>query len=178
MLSCENGSQLCSYRLFFLVGCVEPDYNPLTYLRGSIRKKPLHGHNVENVLPHIQACMNRLERSKKRTALWYFSLGTLIHYIADCFTFAHNPTFPGNLRTHRAYELSLHAEFPSRLSQYLSEMVRVRPDSPWKLFSRRHNSYARSAGNMETDCYYIVKTCQDILESLLASGPQTRPAAV
>ena len=39
-------------RLAFLFGCVEPDINPFTYARGSIKHEFLHGHHADNSSKH------------------------------------------------------------------------------------------------------------------------------
>ena len=45
---------------WFLIGCVEPDYNPFTYIRGSIKHKLLHGHNAPNCKKHIDRIVEKL----------------------------------------------------------------------------------------------------------------------
>ena len=177
LLRREEGLGLDRYQTLFLAGCVVPDYNPLTYLRGSLRVRMLRGHNAENVLPHLKACMERLQNARKQSAYWYFTLGTLIHYVADCFTYPHNSAFPGSLVTHREYELSLHREFVKELGEHELDGLSIKPGSPWDELMRRHRQYVRSAGDMDTDCYFIVKTCQDILASLLETGPSGCTAA-
>lgn len=39
-------------RNLFLFGCIEPDINPTTYVRGSIKHQLFHGHNAENIGKH------------------------------------------------------------------------------------------------------------------------------
>ena len=50
-------------RRLFLFGCVEPDINPFTYMRGSVRHQFLQGHNAENARKHFQNLLERLSRS-------------------------------------------------------------------------------------------------------------------
>ena len=90
-------------RRLFLFGCVEPDINPFTYMRGSVRHRFLQGHNAENARKHFQKLLERLSRSGVHSPWQWFALGTLIHYAADSFTFPHNSRFPGSLADHVAY---------------------------------------------------------------------------
>ena len=39
----------------FLWGCVEPDYNPFTYARGSLNHAFLRGHHTENDRRRVNA---------------------------------------------------------------------------------------------------------------------------
>ena len=78
----------------FLLGCIEPDRNPATYLKGSIRCQWLRGHNYRNARRFMRAISARLERKEKLNLFDYYTLGKLIHYTTDAFTYAHNDTFP------------------------------------------------------------------------------------
>ena len=78
----------------FLLGCIEPDRNPATYLKGSIRCQWLRGHNYRNARRFMRAISARLERKEKLGLFDYYTLGKLIHYTTDAFTYAHNDTFP------------------------------------------------------------------------------------
>lgn len=178
LLRREEGLGLDRYQTLFLAGCVAPDYNLLSYLRGSMRVRMLRGHNAENVLPHLKSSMERLQNARKQSAYWYFTLGTLMHYVADCFTYPHNSAFPGSLIKHREYECSLHREFVRELSEHELDGLSIRPRSPWDELTQRHSQYVCKAGDMETDCYFIVKTCQDILAALLGADPTGCPAAL
>ena len=78
----------------FLLGCIEPDRNPATYLKGSIRCQWLRGHNYRNARRFMRAISARLERKETLKLFDYYTLGKLIHYTTDAFTYAHNDTFP------------------------------------------------------------------------------------
>lgn len=152
-------------RRLFLFGCVEPDINPFTYVRGSVRHQFLQGHNEENAREHFQKVLEKLNRSGVRTPWQWFTLGTLIHYAADSFTFPHNKSlFPGSLADHVAYELQLHALFP----QYLSAMA-----GGWGFHTVRNQSlealrqrYLREAGAARTDCRYILAAAESLFQKL------------
>ena len=158
-------------RRLFLFGCVEPDINPFTYMRGSVRHQFLQGHNEENAREHFQKVLEKLNRSGVRTPWQWFTLGTLIHYAADSFTFPHNKSlFPGSLADHVAYELQLHALFP----QYLSAMA-----GSWGFLTVHHQSlealrkrYLYEAGSAGTDCRYILAAAEWIYRQLAERAVQ------
>ena len=98
LLANVQGFQSRRYELAFLLGSFQPDCNPLTYLKGSIRARLLGGHNFTNSRPYVLTRLQRLEQ-KDRWNLWnYYTLGKLTHYVADAFTFPHNEHWPDSLR--------------------------------------------------------------------------------
>ncbi len=138
-------------RRLFLFGCVEPDNNPFTYVRGSTRHRFLQGHKTENARKHFQKVLKRLNRSGVHSLWQWVVLGTLIHYAADSFTFPHNSKFPGTLADHVAYEIQLHALFP----QYLHTAGWRRSHfAPAQNVDALHLRYLDEAGAAVTDCSY------------------------
>ena len=53
----------------FLLGCIEPDWNLITYTRGSVRYQFLHGHNAENAKEHLARLTEKLLEGGVRTPL-------------------------------------------------------------------------------------------------------------
>ena len=53
------------YRKAFLFGCIQPDRNPATYLKGSFRFQWLRGHNYPNASRFMHRIAGRLENKKK-----------------------------------------------------------------------------------------------------------------
>lgn len=49
----------------FLWGCVEPDFNVFTYLKGSMHGKKFRGHNYENAYERVKHYVKKLEKEKK-----------------------------------------------------------------------------------------------------------------
>ena len=49
----------------FLLGCTQPDKNPATYIKGSLRSQWLRGHNWGNSQRYMQRLCRRLERKRK-----------------------------------------------------------------------------------------------------------------
>ena len=83
------------HRRAFLLGCVEPDYNVFSYLRGMRYYEKFRGHNAE----------------------------TMIHYAADAFTAPHNNFWTGTLSEHCAYEAALHQKFERMLATAHPEQI-------------------------------------------------------
>lgn len=90
-------------RVAFAFGCVKPDFDIFSYLRG-LKRKPFYGHNWNNAHGYIM----RLSRKAEKKALGSFGFGLLVHYLCDAFTFVHNDGFSGGLKAHAVYERLLH----------------------------------------------------------------------
>ena len=103
------------HRRAFLLGCVEPDGNVFSYLRGMRHGEKLRGHNAESASAFLSRCMADFEKSGISSAWDCFRFGTLLHYAADAFTAPHNRFWQGSLREHRAYEAALHQRFAAML---------------------------------------------------------------
>ncbi len=110
-------------RWAFMFGCVEPDYNYLTYLRGSLSNRLFSGHTFESAAEYICEAIVRLEARVHFRYRDYYRLGKLIHYVVDSFTYAHNRNFPGTLPDHRSYEMELKERFAEYLSNRRANAV-------------------------------------------------------
>lgn len=110
-------------RWAFVFGCIEPDYNYLTYLRGSISNRLFSGHTFESTSEYICEGIMRLETRGHFRYRDYYRLGKLIHYVVDAFTYAHNRNFPGTLPDHRNYEMELKEKFADYLAQRRANAV-------------------------------------------------------
>lgn len=137
-------------RRLFLLGCIEPDWNLLTYARGSLKHQFLHGHNAENAERHLHRLTEGLRKSGVQTPLQWFRFGAALHYLADSFTFAHNRIFTGSLREHRLYEALLHDVFVAYLRS--PHPMRLPADAAC------HRQYLEEQRSYQTDCRYILGT--------------------
>ena len=147
----------------FLLGCVEPDHNPLTYCKGSFRFQWLRGHNYPNSRRYMKTLVHRLERSKRRSLYHYYTLGKLIHYTADSFTFAHNTCFPESLTLHREYEDRLEYYFLRNLTT--THLLPIQEaDSLTDLIGRLHSFYCTIPPSPETDTQYILSACTHVMK--------------
>ncbi len=151
----------------FMLGCVQPDKNPTTYLKGSIRFQWLRGHNYENSCRYMIRLCRRMERKKTLTLADYYQLGKLMHYVADSFTYAHNREFGGNLRRHRLYEQRLDVclrKYISRIS--LDAPTASRAEDVIRMNRRLYCTLPHSTVH---DVYFSLITCYGVLSSLLGS---------
>ncbi len=162
LLAQSGTPALRKHRRAFLLGCVEPDYNPLSYLRGLRRHGAFRGHNAENADAFLARTTLSLEKSGVYTARDAFRLGSLLHYAADAFTAPHNAFWPGSLAAHRAYEWSLHAVF----ADFLRETHRDLPRGGWASLRR---AYCAETYCPERDCRYILAACAALLDRVCAA---------
>ena len=154
------------YIYAFLIGCIQPDRNPATYLKGSIREKWLRGHDWKNAQRFMQKIALRLEQRECLKLLDYYTIGKLIHYTMDAFTSAHNEHFSSKLMDHRAYELDLQQYF----LRYLSEQNILVPDNFGPLMDtirHYHRKYIQIPANVHTDSHFAILVCSVIISRLL-----------
>lgn len=140
----------CISRKLFLLGCVEPDWNVVTYVRGSLKYQFMRGHNALNAKKHFKHLLLKLRKTGVNTPAGWFRLGAALHYLADSFTFAHNSFFSGNLSEHRLYEQYLHHVFTKYLSKEHTECLTID--------EKCHERYINDSRSYLTDCKYIVGT--------------------
>lgn len=151
----------------FLLGCTEPDKNPATYIKGSLRSQWMRGHNYSNANRYIMRLARRLDQKEYFSPWDCYRLGKLIHYCQDAFTFAHDERFPKDLKTHRRYE--------ARLQNYFLDQATRRPipsrrfqNPPMALILTMHEAYSRLPGSIETDTDYAFRTCCLLTQRLTA----------
>lgn len=164
-----KNTSLLATRLF-VTGCVFPDHNPLTYLRGLCMGHPLKTHFLFLSKPEILRLCNKLE-NRDKLYLWdYYTLGTLTHYAADAFTFPHNEHYTGNMVEHAQYEhVTLHKIFEQHL---LNEFSMEKHDqngngSLETAFTELHDSYMETEPSPLCDARYICRICTVICERVL-----------
>ncbi len=151
----------------FLLGCVEPDRNPTTYLKGSLRQQWLRGHNWNNAQRYIARISARLERRSTLRTYDYYVLGKLVHYITDAFTYAHNAEFPTDIHSHRDYENRLQAYFChciSMLSRQEETAVQGRAIEVIRLY---HREYMHRPKSVQLDSDYTILVCTTVVPMLL-----------
>ena len=70
LLDREAAAVLHRYRGLFLPGCIEPDYNLVTYLRGLRGHGLFHGHNAANSSAYISASLRSFEKDGVGIPRW------------------------------------------------------------------------------------------------------------
>lgn len=149
----------------FLIGCVQPDRNPATYLKGSLRYQWLRGHNYRNARQYMKRVSYRLEQKKTWNPFDYYTLGKLIHYTTDAFTLAHNDWFTTNLGDHRVYE----AELQEHFLNYLQEDPQVNPlyaKTIMQAIYSYHEAYQKEPSSIRTDSHFALTACCCVLAIL------------
>lgn len=146
------------YSRAFLIGCIQPDRNPATYLKGSIRSRWMRGHNYSNSSRFLLRLAVRLERRGVATLWDYYSLGKLVHYTMDAFTFPHNEHFDKGLTAHRQYEIQLQIFFLRHLHSCQIPDA-FPPGSCTGVIRKMHGQYMHLPGCVETDTAYAFSAC-------------------
>ena len=142
----------------FLLGCIEPDRNPITYLKGSIRCQWLRGHNYHNARRFMRRISQRLEKKDRLNLFDFYTLGKLIHYTTDAFTYAHNGSFSTNLGDHREYEVALQEHF----IQYLQNDPEINPQTAKTIMEAiylYHKDYESISADIHTDSIFALTAC-------------------
>ena len=148
-------------RSAFLLGCMQPDWNPTTYLKGSRTYQWLRGHNYENA----RRCMERLAARLEGREKW----GVISYY--------HNNWFDEDLSVHCEYENRLQEHFLSRLERPWTPRreLLVKSDTIAELIHRTHLRYESHGGDLITDSRYVFAVATEVL-SLLFADPAARTA--
>ncbi len=164
----KNTSPLAIH--LFVTGCVFPDHNPVTYLRGMCMGHPLKTHFLFLSYPEILRLCDKLE-SRTRLHLWdYYTLGALTHYVADAFTFPHNEHYTGTMLEHARYE---HAQLHPVFEQYLTmdfpmeNHALIKRQGIGDTFSELHDSYMGTEPEPLCDARYICQACTLLCASVL-----------
>lgn len=154
----------------FLFGCIQPDRNPLTYLKGSIRSGWLRGHNFDNAQWFVRRIARRLE-NRQAFGLWdHYTLGKLIHYTADAFTYAHSRDFPHRLSRHREYETALHEYFLQYLKGHpVPETISA--GSIMETIRSCRQAYLAQPQGISTDCIFSLLACCSIMTVFFHPAP-------
>ena len=151
----------------FQVGCIEPDRNPATYLKGSLRCQWLRGHNYRNARRFMRRISRRLEAKEHLNLYDFYTLGKLIHYTADAFTYAHNDTFPTNLGDHREYEAALQDHFLRYIEEDPQVDTKVARTIMEAIYSY-HREYEALDADIHTDARFALTACCCVLALLFA----------
>ncbi len=160
ILDLFDSSVLTFHSAAFTAGCIEPDLNVFSYLRGSRKEKKFHGHNAGNCRTHLEKLLGKIEGRGLTSGYDCFLLGIAVHYIADSFTAVHNTDILDvDVKTHLEYENRLHEELMRALSKPFIFEQDMLNTSLKDYVTDNHHSYSASAPSTKNDCSYIVKTC-------------------
>ncbi len=155
-LKAEKGFGNKRYELAYLFGSFEPDCNPFSYLKGSIRATRFGGHNYSNSQQFIERKVRKLQSRKKWNIWHYYTLGKMTHYLADAFTFPHNTHYTDTMLAHHQYETDLRAYLAEYLENRSLRRKAFRADVADAL-KELHDFYMQSAADQKMDVQYILE---------------------
>ena len=158
--------ELTRHRKAFCLGSILPDCKP-SFLTTK--------HEMQGTFEQVQAEIYRLSQGEDVANMraYFRDLGQVVHYIADYFTFPHNPHYEGSLREHCQYEKWLKQD----LREYIGRLKEVAPDA-WpqglntpeaicELIRRQHDAYLRRKTNVQEDCRQIVFMCYLVVAAVI-----------
>ncbi|MCH3917141.1 MAG: zinc dependent phospholipase C family protein [Spirochaetia bacterium] len=157
-------------RKAFRFGCVEPDFNPGTFLKGSLHARAFRGHDFANSWKTIQRTATKMDTLRHSSVFTFYALGRLIHYVTDAFTYPHNVTFHGTLKEHMAYEKKLGDSLLVILftiSGEKSSIPILSCDSVPLLFSNAHELYLEIFPSATTDIRWALNVSMAIVITVL-----------
>lgn len=162
---------LFQHKKAFCFGSIQPDLN-----LGMISAP----HEFESSYPELKRMIRELTEGMyggwDSSSFWR-NLGIILHYIADYFTFPHNPNYGGTLKDHCFHErdmkyfLRYFVQTPEAAGiLHRQKRGRARTEAPEELFyylEEAHQCYLRRSHSVEDDCRWIVEVCSYSMESLL-----------
>lgn len=161
------------YKQAFLFGCMEPDWNPASYLKGSLRYHLLRGHNYSNAKKYIEKLLSQLGRKQEISILDCYRTGKLIHYVLDAFTYVHNDIASQKLTNHRRYEILLQERFLSFLSS-APMCAYLHPPDLTSFLDERHIHYLQLSPEYHNDSCFAITVSSVIASSILTKVKPAR----
>ena len=150
----------------FILGCIEPDFNMFSYLKGSIKCQKLRGHNYNSSRRYTLRVIEHLQGRTSWTMRDYYRLGKLMHYLADAFTYPHNESYPGTLWEHRVYESHLHPHLVAELRRWAQVSVGEKPKDAGTFIAGLHEEYTGLPGNYHNDAMFIIQATSRVMRAL------------
>jgi len=166
LLLSEHGFGARRFEAAFLFGSFQPDCNPLSYLKGSVRAKTFRGHNFSNSQLYINRQIKKLRRRSHWTIWQYYTLGKLTHYLADAFTYPHNENYSGSFLDHHRYETGLRLYLAGLLSHRAVQHTVCQEDLV-SAIEALHHQYMASSTDFRRDAQYILKATELLMASCL-----------
>lgn len=169
LLQNAQGFDARRFELAFLFGSFQPDCNPLSYLKGSLRAYKLRGHNYTNSRRYIYSHIEKLQRRSHWTIWQYYTLGKLTHYLADAFTYPHNENFPNSQLEHHRYESELRLYLAAYLSHRALRRINACQDLTAAL-EELHRQYMDKGSDTRRDTWYILQATELLMASCLPAA--------
>lgn len=155
----------------FLLGCVWPDMNLMTYLNGSLYGRWFRGHDYQNMLPYVWSLFERTKTGSATGFLFYYRVGKIVHYLTDACTYPHNTLFEGNMRAHTKYEKELERHFKKVLAAPAPRPKMWKKDALYIKFLLRHKAYLEEKPGVVTDIRFTMEVVPAVMRSLCPENP-------
>lgn len=155
-------------RKAFLVGSILPDCLP-----SFLTTRHIISDTLDYLENEIQKVCDELLKKQEITPYCCRHLGVICHYLADYFTFPHNPGFQGSMKDHYNYEKKLLVILLDYLKQ---REVEVTPRIQYSIknsedichyIALKHKEYLETPHDILVDCRYIADICSSILNYIL-----------
>ena len=167
LLRSRDGFDARRFELAFLFGSFQPDCNPFSYLKGSLRARKFGGHNYTNSHDYIYDHIERLQRRHKTWTMWqYYTLGKLTHYLADAFTYPHNENFPDTMLDHHRYETDLRQYFSGYMAHRTPRQLKSDQELVTAL-EELHQQYMENRSTTGRDTRYILMATRMLMAGCL-----------
>ena len=170
LLENQQGLSAQRYEKAFLFGCIQPDMNVFTYLKGSMRVQMLRGHNFKNSEICVSRTIQKLQKDGTWTMKDYYRLGKLIHYISDAFTYPHNDFYEESIIEHRVYEGKLNSYFKDNIKCPKKEPLNNTGNSIMDAVRLIHKQYTDAMKDVYTDMDFIIHTAEIVFNRLITEA--------
>lgn len=168
LMNSEGMTQLSTHKKAFYLGNLLPDCTPSFLTRR---------HNMEETFAilkkELRLLVEHYDHTKGITSYFCRHLGIILHYVADYFTYPHNPFYPGNLKAHCRYEEALKHQIRSYVKSSYAVRERANSEKPKTVeqicqhIQAMHVQYANSIHSTFNDCTFITRVCHQITDFLL-----------
>lgn len=156
------GGRLIPHSLLFKLGSVMPDLFLFSYIKG---------HGYKKTSNKTAAILEKLMHADKWGRITCFRMGYRVHYLADYFTFPHDPSYHEGLMHHNKYEAAMRD--PLKLALERRGGVRSAGLCPARIgegLRALHEKYQRDDHSIENDITYILEITDMIYSALLSAS--------
>ncbi|HWT75068.1 MAG TPA: zinc dependent phospholipase C family protein [Mobilitalea sp.] len=166
-----NTTGFLKHKKAFLVGSILPDCLP-SFLTTR--------HTITDTFDLLQTEIQRVcdyyYMENGLTSYYYRHLGIICHYLADYYTFPHNPGFQGSMKKHYEYEKELLTAMQQYLDSEEAENIRVSSvglysaEEICRYIAEKHREYLETPHDIRVDCRYITEICYTTMKVIMENS--------
>ncbi len=158
--------ELIKHKKAFYLGSILPDCKP-SFLTTK--------HEMTGTFAMVEQEIRRLSDGEQNPNMrvYFRDLGQVIHYVADYFTFPHNPNYSGTLKDHCKYEEQLKRSLREYINSGEARRNKARvekletPEAICAFIREAHDMYLQWKSTVEKDCRLIVALCHQVVEAII-----------